>query len=105
VVRVPKDEQNFEKLIKGRIDIFPQDLDVGYEMIHKLFPKEQWEMFAHHPKPIKNDSFHVLLSKKVERNKQMLELFNRGLEKLKQSGKIEQYLEASRNGAYRLSEK
>ena len=101
VYRVPKDEQNFEKLIKGRIDIFLQDIDVGYEMLNNLFPEEKVRLFTHHPKPIKDTGFHLLLSKQVEKNKEMLTLFDRGLKRLKESGKIEQYLKESRIGKYK----
>jgi len=101
VDRVPKDEQNFEKLIKGRIDIFVQDIDVGYEMLNNLFPKEKVCMFTHHPKPIKDTDFHLLLSKKAEKNREMLTLFNKGLRQLRESGKIEQYLKESRIGEYK----
>ncbi len=101
VYRVPKDEQNFEKVIKGRIDIFPQDIDVGYEMLNSLFSKEEVSLFTHHPKPIKDTSFHLLLSKKSEKSKNMLTLFNKGLKRLRESGKTEQYLRESRVGEYK----
>jgi polar amino acid transport system substrate-binding protein len=92
VERVTTDEQNFQKLVLGRVQIFPCDIEVGYAVIRKLFPPDQAELFTHHTKPLKAAPHHLLLSKKNERNKQMIELFNKGLQKLKDSGRYEQYL-------------
>jgi len=41
-----------------------------------------------------------MFSKKIERNKHMLKLFNKGLKRLKESGKYNQFLEESRRGEY-----
>ncbi len=38
VERVPNDEQNFKKLLFGRIDISPQDIVVGLTMIKNMKP-------------------------------------------------------------------
>ena len=40
------------------------------------------------------------LSKSIEKNKRRMELFNRGLKKLKSEGAIERYFEESRRGEY-----
>ena len=92
VERVTTDEQNFQKLLLGRIQIFPCDREVGYALLRKLFPPGLAGLFTHHTKPLKAAPHHLLLSKKNEQNKQMLELFNKGLQKLKDSGRYQQYL-------------
>lgn len=101
VERVPKDEQNFKKLLKGRIQIFPNDLDVGYAMLRNIFAPEQVQLFTYHPKPVRAAPHHLLLSKKIKRNKRMIELFNKGLKRLKANGQVEQYLIESRRGEYK----
>ncbi len=101
VERIQKDEQSFKKLLKGRIQIFPNDLDAGLEIIHKHFTSEQVALFSYHPKPVRAAPHHLLLSKNVKQNKQMLERFNKGLKRLKESGKVDQYLTESRRGDYR----
>lgn len=101
VHRVAADEQNFKRLLKGRIQIFPNDLDAGYEILHKHFTPEQVNLFTYHPVPVKAAPHHLLLSKKIKRNQRMLETFNKGLRILKESGKVEQYLSESRQGKYR----
>lgn len=101
VERIDKDEQNFKKLLKGRIKVFPNDLDAGYEILAKNFKPEETELFTYHKKPLRAAPHHLLLSKKVEKNKKMLEIFNNGLKQLKESGKFDQYVTESRQGKYR----
>lgn len=101
VYRTPQDEINFKKLLKARIDIFPIDLDVGYAMLNKLFSKKEAALFTYHPKPVKDVPLHLILSKKVEKNKELVALFNKGLKHLRESGKYDQYLGESRKGDYR----
>ncbi len=61
-------------------------------MLRQHFTPEQVKLFTHHPKPVRADPHHVLLSRKVERNQKILKIFNIGLEQLRVSGKVEQYL-------------
>ncbi|MBU3953398.1 MAG: transporter substrate-binding domain-containing protein [Proteobacteria bacterium] len=98
--RVPKEYQNFKKMLLGRIDIFPVGLEFGYSILHKKFNDQQIEKITYHPKPLRISYYRLALSKKNERNKRMLQLFNQGLKKLKTSGKYDQYLNESRRGEY-----
>ena len=100
VERTPNDELNFHKLLKKRIRIFPNDLDAGYAIIRKNYTPEQAKLFAFHPRPLKSAPHHLLLSKKIERNKKLIKLFNSGLSRLRKSGKIKLYLKESRRGDY-----
>jgi len=101
VFYVPKDEQNFRKLRAGRIHIFPNNIEVGYEMINNLFPPDQALRFTHHPKPLIYETLKLLFSKKIERNKKLVDIFNRGLMRLRDSGRAKQIVEASRRGEYK----
>lgn len=100
----PTDEQNFKKIDGKRAQIFPMGIESGYYLLNKLF-EGNMDKYSHHPRPIMggdddNNKFFLLLSKKVERNQRMIEIFNRGLKKLKDSGKYDQYYEDSRRGEY-----
>jgi polar amino acid transport system substrate-binding protein len=95
------DEQNFLKLNAKRIDIFPQQLDVGYAQLKKLvsdnrLTAEQASRITHHPEPFRLMPLYLLLSKKHEHNKQMIERFDNGFEQLKESGRYEQFINESR---------
>ncbi len=100
VQRALKDELNLRKLLKGKIKVFPCNLYVGLFMIQKHFTPEQAKRFTHHPKPIHQRPFHLILSKRVERNKRMTILFNKGLKRLKEANKLEEYATESSVGDY-----
>jgi len=89
---VSQDELNFEKLLKGRIDIYPQDIYVGQSMLQKNFAPQQIQLLTYHPRPISVDPMCLILSRKVEENERLIILFNRGLERLRQNGKLDEYL-------------
>lgn len=96
VVRVPSDEQNLMKLLHGRIDIFPLDMEVGYTMLHKMYKPETVSMVTNSSKPLRADPLHLLLTRKNEKNAKLMELFNIGLKKLYEKGEIDRFLEEAR---------
>ncbi len=92
VERVASDAQNLQKLIQGRIDVFANEIASGYAMIHQHLAPAQVKRITHHPKPVRAAPHHVLLSRKVKRNKALIKIFNAGLNQLKVSGKLDQYI-------------
>ena len=48
--------------------------------------------YLFHRKPLRSDSLHLLLSREVPGNDELMQRFNRGLNQLRDSGKISQYL-------------
>ncbi|NNG01264.1 MAG: transporter substrate-binding domain-containing protein [Desulfobacteraceae bacterium] len=98
IIRKPSEEENLIRLYNDKIQIFPCDVEVGYYIIREKFGPDKIDLFTHHPKPLKVAPHHVLLSKKIKRNKQLVEIFNKGLKQLKASGKYDQYLDESRRG-------
>lgn len=97
---VDSDLQNFRKLIRGRIDLFPMTEAVGYSILNTRFEDDQIADVTRHPRPMQQAVFHLLFSKTVDGNEAMLERFNRGLAVLRENGRIEQYLRESRQGEY-----
>lgn len=91
VQRAARDQLNFRKLLRGRIQIFPINDVVGYYQIQQNFSSEQAKRFTYHPKPLYRRSLHLILSKKIEKNKRLITLFNQGLGRLKTNGKLELY--------------
>lgn len=96
VDRIASDENNFKKLLFGRIQAFPQALDVGYCLLEKNFSKHQISQITHHPKVIKEFVFYLLLTKKNPENKEKINKFNRGLKKLIQNGDYDKLFENHR---------
>ncbi len=92
VFRVTTDLQNFKKLLKKRIDVFIVSQEVGYELLRKHFSSQQAQLFTSHPKPVRPSmaNLHLLLSKRNPDHKNLMAAFNKGLKKIKASGKFDQ---------------
>ncbi|MFD2231176.1 substrate-binding periplasmic protein [Alkalimarinus sediminis] len=100
VQRIASDETNFMVLMKGRIQVFPQDKEVGYAMIRRLFSEEEQKFITHHPAPIHTKSLHLLFARNNEKSKRYLDMFNQGLKRLQDSGELKGYLDAMSSGVY-----
>lgn len=91
---------NLKKLLSGRFEIFPMNIDVAYSLLANEFTKQEMELITHHTHPFSSMPTFLVFSKKSPRSQHLIEVFNRGLKKLRDSGKIEQYFEESRRGEY-----
>ncbi|MEO4047470.1 transporter substrate-binding domain-containing protein [Pseudomonas sp. CAU 1711] len=92
VRRLSSEEQGMRMLLAGRLDVFPMDKVVAFDMLYSKFSREERAQLSFHPLPLRSDSLHLLLSRKVAGNAERMELFNRGLKALRDSGKVSQYL-------------
>ncbi|WP_415906616.1 substrate-binding periplasmic protein [Neptuniibacter sp. QD72_48] len=100
VQRVETHQQNIGKLVLGnRIDLAISTINQGYDVLQRAYPQAK-KFITYHPKPLHSPNMHLMLSRKVEKNKELIVLFNRGLKKLKESGKLEQYFKESQQGEY-----
>lgn len=97
---VATDEQNYKKLLAGRIDIFPNDSVVGYAQIRNSLPPDQAELLTHHPKKFAETTLSLIISKKNKNADYFLEKFNSGLKKLKESGRFDQMIKDLKAGKY-----
>ncbi len=88
---VAKDEQNFAKLLSGRIDIFPNDELVGRYQLRRDFSPEQVGRITYHPKPLVVRSGHPLFPKSRSDSKKLLKLYNKGLEIITANGLPQKY--------------
>lgn len=90
-----EDINNFKKLLAGRIDVFPMDIDVGLYIVNKYFRNDS-KFIRTHLKILDKRPQYLLLSKKNPDNAIFIERFNRGLKKLKENGKEEKILKIYR---------
>lgn len=102
---VSTEKKNFQKLLWGRIKIFRIHIDVGYAILAKEFSLEERKLITHHPHTFPKISTYLLFSKKINKNREMVKLFNNGLKQMKENGKIDQYFKESRAGEYLFQEK
>ncbi len=91
VERLSKEVMNFKKLITGRIPLFAHAKDSGYETLRKNFKPDEVQQVTHHSHPVQVVNYCLVIAKN-EKNKPLLEKFNRGLKKLKESGEVDKYL-------------
>lgn len=89
-------KQNLDMLFNDRIDVFIEQLDVGYFGISHHYYGKGSQQFTHHPKIIFTKQNHLLLSKQHEDSPYYIDKFNKGLKRLKASGKFQQYVNESR---------
>jgi len=94
VRRVSKEEQNIRMLLGGRIQVFISEKNGGYAKLKAYFTPEEYQQITHHPKPIRTGN-HYLIFSKNKKNKRMVTLFNKGLERLRETGKVEEYLNSA----------
>lgn len=92
VTRLPSEEQGLRMLLANRLDVFPIDPVVAMDLLHSRLSAAERARLAYDPKPLRSDSLHLLLSRKVPGNDALMVRFNRGLATLRTSGRIAQYL-------------
>ncbi|MES9956434.1 MAG: transporter substrate-binding domain-containing protein [Sedimenticola sp.] len=100
VQRVSSHLLNIRKLLAGRIQLMPMAPEVAAGILRENFTTDEIEKITYHRKTLGVKPLHVIFSKKVKRNKALIPLFNKGLKRLKESGKYDQYLSASNRGEY-----
>lgn len=100
VYEVTRAEQNIKQLLAGRIDITPQELLFGLELIHKHFPIEQRALITFDPRPMFESAGYLLISKKEKHAKDIVDTFNRGLLKLRKDGRYEHLYQDLLAGKY-----
>lgn len=87
-------EINIKKLLRQRIDVMPMEKAVGYRLLHASLKVADLKRITHHPKPVVETSSYLLVSKKLAPKcaRSLINSFNKGLKKLKQSGRYQQLL-------------
>jgi polar amino acid transport system substrate-binding protein len=92
------DKAGLENLLKGRIDVFPGELMVTYEEIRQHLTPEEAALITHDPRPISIAPLHLLLSRNVDGNDALMERFDEGLAKLRESGRYNEIVENAFDG-------
>lgn len=88
VVRIPSDETNMRLLMKGRIQLYPQDEAVGYAMIRQMFPRSQWHLITSDPHALHKAPLHLLFTRKDPRGEQLRQVFDSGLVRFRHDGRL-----------------
>lgn len=98
--RVSSDQQNFEKLLKERVVLYPQEINVGYAALRSQFSAEDQDRITHHPKPLLVNLSYLMLPKALENSPHLLERFNQRLQSYRDSGRYQRYFDDLQQGLY-----
>ncbi|MGI9316240.1 MAG: substrate-binding periplasmic protein [bacterium] len=94
------DEVNLDKLINGRIDMFPAERVLGQQLLNQIYGPEIAETVTYHAKPLIAPTGHLLVSRQLEDGEELVSKFNNGLNKLKQNGRYSQLQQNLMDGKY-----
>lgn len=92
ILRIASDEINMRLLMKGRIQLYPQDKAVGYAMLRELFPPDRWSEITCDEKPLHRQSLHLLFTRATPRGAELQSVFNAGLKHLRHTGELSQIM-------------
>ena len=90
--RVSKTSQNFQRLVKGRIQAFPEEKHVGYHVLRTELPELQ-HAITHATTPMLINQSYVLFPKSSAQSEQLLQILNEGLARYRSTGRYWQYFE------------
>ena len=89
--RVSSDRQNFEKLLKKRVVLYPQEINVGYAALRNTFSSAEAERITHHPKPLLVNRSYLMLPRQLAQSEVLRERFNARLQQFRDDGRYQQY--------------
>lgn len=90
----------FKRLLIKRIDAVPQVKHVGNYLLKNNLTDDERAKITFSPTISQTRSYHLILSKKLDRNKKLIQLFNKGLNKIKRNGKYKELETSFYNGYY-----
>jgi polar amino acid transport system substrate-binding protein len=96
----PTDISGLKKLLKKRIDVMLSDLGVGYWILQNEFPSSQQALITNNPKIVLENTAHFFATKKSKDSPGKIEIINKGLKKLKETGQLDKFEDNLINGYY-----
>ena len=97
--RVTDVKQNFGKLLRGRIDLYPQELRVGLAELQSLDPASAARITHSQTPFLRNDSF-VMFPRQMPDSAKLRDQFNQQLQQAIASGRYQRYFERLARDAY-----
>jgi polar amino acid transport system substrate-binding protein len=97
------EEDNFRKLLAGRLDLVIADQDVADYILQRHF-KAKRALVVSHSRALIVMQNYLIVSRQHPQGQWIIDTFNRGLAQLQSQGKLRQYAEASRRGEYQLAQ-
>ncbi|MFN2361007.1 MAG: substrate-binding periplasmic protein [Marinobacter sp.] len=90
---VASTELNFRRLAFGRIDAFPEEINVGYYILRRGLEPEEARKITHHPQPVSENQSFLLFPADEPETEKLRKAFNRGLEAFRDDGRYNTYFD------------
>jgi polar amino acid transport system substrate-binding protein len=90
---VNSEEQNFRKMITGRIDLAPSDETVGWYLIRTVLPREVGGKIFTVSKPFTVSDNFLMASKNYPEGLDIMKKFNSAMRKVKENGTFKKIIE------------
>ncbi|EMP54450.1 extracellular solute-binding protein [Marinobacter santoriniensis NKSG1] len=88
------DRANFQKLLLGRIDLFPMDPLTGFAMLSETFDASTLERITFDPHPVRLAWYHLMFNRSSDEATGFREAFDTGLATLIENGRYQQLVTA-----------
>jgi polar amino acid transport system substrate-binding protein len=98
--RVSTDMQNFEKLLKERVVLYPQEMNVGYAALRSHFSASDQAKITHHPRPLLTNRSYLMLPRSLASSPALMARFNQRLADYRKSGRYDRYFADLNQGKY-----
>lgn len=88
---VASPELNFRRLLFGRIDAFPEEVNVGYYILERETDRKTASQITHHPEPVSQNQSFLLFPADNPETEALREVFNTHLKAFRESGRYDDY--------------
>jgi polar amino acid transport system substrate-binding protein len=102
MTRVSQTLQNFQRLLKGRIQAFPEEKQVGYHILRSQLPQSQ-HLISHADTVILRNQSFVLFPKQSTDSQLLLQIFQHGLQHYQSSGRYQRYFDITADSQFSAS--
>lgn len=92
----------FKRLLKHRIDAVPQVSRVGMYYLHTTLTEDERKLITHSPTVIQRREYRIMISRNANRAERIVDLFNTGLQMLKNSGEYDKLLNSGEYAKFNL---
>ena len=90
----------FKNLLHHDLDAVPQVKHVARYFLNTSLTKEERSQITYSPTIIQERCYHLILSKNINDNEQLLKRFNEGLKKIRDNGRYDELYNALEQGEY-----
>lgn len=93
---------NLKMLLANRFNLLVCAANICTELLKENFTPEEVALVTYHPTPWDCPEYHLMISKKSPRAEEWIQIFEQGLQQLKDNGRYNQLLQDFQDGTYNV---